>query len=397
MSWPLIKLKNCCQVVGGATPKRNVDEYWSSPDVPWVTPKDVSKLNSPILEDSPEYISNKGFKKCAAFMLPKGSVLVTSRAPIGNVAIAGKNMCTNQGFKSLIPNENVDGLYLYYCMLARSANLQALGNGATFKEVSKKIVEEFEIPLPPLAEQKRIAAILDKADAIRRQRQQAIKLADDFLRSVFLDMFGDPIANNKKWVVTSLGTLAPNKGDMVDGPFGSSVDTKTDYIEHGEIPVIRTKNISLSGEFISNDLKFMTRDKYLTIFRSNVIPGDIVLTKVGTIGNVCIFPEQYKEAVLSTTGSCRIRIDESNINKTYLFYFLKYYRPKMHEIASAGVQPFLNMKHIKGFQVPMPDRELQNKFETLVQKLAASQKILNKASKKKLFESLSQKAFAGEL
>ena len=184
---------------------------------------------------------------------------------------------------------------------------------------------------------------------------------------------------------------------MVDGPFGSSVNTKTDYIDDGEIPVIRTKNVSLSGEFITNDLKFMKREKYETIIRSNVVPGDIVLTKVGTIGNVCIFPPDFKEAVLSTTGSCRIRVDESCINKTYLFYFLKYYRPKMHEIASAGVQPFLNMKHIKGFKVPMPDKKLQEKFADVVNRTRGSIALLNESSKLKLFYSLSQKAFAGEL
>lgn len=140
-------------------------------------------------------------------MLPEGSVLLTSRAPIGNLAVTGKPMCTNQGFKSLVPNPDVDCTYLYYCMLANIEKLQALGNGATFKEVSKKVVEDFEIPLPPLDEQKRIAAILDKADAIRQKRQQAIALADDFLRSVFLDMFGDPFTNPKKWDMQPIGKL----------------------------------------------------------------------------------------------------------------------------------------------------------------------------------------------
>lgn len=164
-----VKLKDCCTVVGGATPKRHIPEYWGN-DVPWVTPRDVSNMENPILQDAPEYISKLGYKNCSTYLLPKGSILFTSRAPIGNVAIAGREMCTNQGFKSLVPSKNVDSAYLYHCMQYMSPKLQALGNGATFKEVSKKVVEEFEIPLPPLEEQKRIAAILDKADAIRRKR-----------------------------------------------------------------------------------------------------------------------------------------------------------------------------------------------------------------------------------
>lgn len=319
----------------------------------------------------------------------KGSVGKVIHAPNGGWVI------DTAFYLTLKEKVKLDWRYLFYVL--KSSKLDSKTITTSIPGLNRDDFYDTEIPLPPLDEQKRIAAILDKADAIRRKRQQAIQLADDFLRSVFLDMFGDPIANNKKWNIKELGELAPNKGDMVDGPFGSSVNTKTDYIDDGEIPVIRTKNVSLSGEFITNDLKFMKREKYETIIRSNVVPGDIVLTKVGTIGNVCIFPPDFKEAVLSTTGSCRIRVDESCINKTYLFYFLKYYRPKMHEIASAGVQPFLNMKHIKSFKVPMPDKKLQEKFADVVNRTRGSVALLNESSKLKLFDSLSQKAFAGEL
>ncbi|WP_305417912.1 restriction endonuclease subunit S [Photobacterium leiognathi] len=178
---------------------------------------------------------------------------------------------------------------------------------------------------------------------------------------------------------------------MVDGPFGSSVNTKIDYVENGEIPVIRTKNVSDKGTFKSDDLKFMTREKYETVIRSQVLPGDIILTKVGTIGNVCIFPPDYPEAVLSTTGSCRIRLSSDMVTKTYLFFFLQLYKKKMLEIASAGVQPFLNMKHIKGFEVPIPTIESMERFGSIVSKareLINNQKI---SEPDILFEGLSPK------
>ncbi|EAN5608562.1 restriction endonuclease subunit S, partial [Salmonella enterica] len=198
MNWPMVKLKDCCQVVGGATPKRNIASYWDG-DIPWITPKDVSNLDEPYIYEAPEYISSAGYKAAATYMLPAGTVLLTSRAPIGNVAIAGIELCTNQGFKSLIPGQNVHSKYLYHCIKKFVPQLELLGNGATFKEVSKRVVEDFEIPLPPLEEQKRIAAILDKADGVRQKREQAIKLADDFLRATFLEMFGDPVGNPKGW------------------------------------------------------------------------------------------------------------------------------------------------------------------------------------------------------
>jgi type I restriction enzyme S subunit len=294
----------------------------------------------------------------------------------------------------------LDAKYMFYMVWSdqfRFLGGKAMKGAAGQKRISADFLKEFNIPLPSLPEQKRIAAILDKADSLRRKNQQAIQLADQFLRAVFLDMFGDPVTNPKKLPIKKLESLIANKSDMVDGPFGSSVNTKIDYVENGEIPVIRTKNIGIGGEFIANDLKFMTRDKYESVKRSQVLPGDIVLTKVGTIGNVCIFPDTFKEAVLSTTGSCRIRVDEERIDKIYFYFFLRYYRPKMHEIASAGVQAFLNMQHIKGFEVPAPDLGEQRQFSKLVKSMMKLQKKQNYANMKPLFEVLSQKAFAGEL
>ncbi|CAI4155851.1 putative Type I site-specific deoxyribonuclease [Alteromonas macleodii] len=400
MSWQKVKLGEVCHFVrgpfGGALKKDSfVDDGYA------VYEQQHAIYNQ--FEDIRYFIDEEKFNELKRFKLNAGDLIMSCSGTMGKIAIVPENIkvgIINQALLKLTPSSKIDINFLKYWLKSESFQFVLNGNthGAAIKNVaSVSILKEIEIPLPPLDEQKRIAAILDKADAIRRKRQQAIDLADDFLRSVFLDMFGDPIANNKKWDIKTLGELAPNKGDMVDGPFGSSVNTKVDYIDDGEIPVIRTKNVSLAGEFLTDDLKFMTRDKYLTIKRSNVVPGDIVLTKVGTIGNVCIFPETYKEAVLSTTGSCRIRIDESIINKIYLFYFLKYYRPKMHEIASAGVQPFLNMKHIKSFEVPMPEKSLQDQFELMVDKISSSKELFIKASREQLFNALSQKAFSGKL
>src|SRR5690606_30819990 len=123
-------------------------EYWGG-DIAWVTPKDLSDLSSPILEDTPEKITEEGLRNCSASILPTGSVLFSSRAPIGHIAITGRPMATNQGFKSLIPGPEVDSRYLYRVMRFLTPSIVHLGRGATFKEVSKEIVEKIEIPLPP--------------------------------------------------------------------------------------------------------------------------------------------------------------------------------------------------------------------------------------------------------
>ena len=141
-------------------------------------------------------------------MLPAQSVLFSSRAPIGLVAINTLPVCTNQGFKSLVPRSDlVSPDFLFWWLKVQEKHIQSKGRGATFKEVSKKIVEDLQIPLPPLAErskQKRIAGILDAADALRAKRREALAQLDTLLQSTFLDMFGDPVTNPMGWEVRRL-------------------------------------------------------------------------------------------------------------------------------------------------------------------------------------------------
>jgi type I restriction enzyme S subunit len=132
-------------------------------------------------------------------------------------------MATNQGFKSLIPGPEVDPRYLYRVMRYVTPSIIHLGRGATFKEVSKEIVEQVEIPLPSLPEQRRIAALLDKADAIRRKRQRAMVRIEDFLRSVFLDMFGDPVTNPNSYPRYCLRELSDGNDGIKCGPFGTQL------------------------------------------------------------------------------------------------------------------------------------------------------------------------------
>jgi len=393
VSWPLVKLKDCCQVVGGATPKRNINEYWSSDDVPWVTPKDISKLKSPILEDTPEYISHEGFKRCAAFMLPKGSILVTSRAPIGNIAITGRNMCTNQGFKSLIPGDTVHGNYLYYCMLAFSKKLQALGNGATFKEVSKKTVEEFKIPLPPLDEQKRIAAILDKADVIRRKRQQAIQLADDFLRSVFLGMFGDPLANPNGWNVEALGKLTTK---ITDGKHGDCSDEKDSGYYF-----ISAKDVNHGIVNYQNSRQINKKEFDEVHRRTDLKSGDIVMVNTGaTIGRVAIVRDDKRNNRTTFQKSVAIiKLDKQALNPTFLKFVFLLRIKDFASVGSGSAIKNLLLSKMREFPIIVPPLELQKDFEKIVLKIEQSS--INKeectVSTLELFNSLSQKAFAGEL
>ncbi|EKF9177202.1 restriction endonuclease subunit S [Vibrio cholerae] len=390
MNWPMVKLKDCCTVVGGATPKRNIPEYWDSKDVPWVTPKDISKLSNKVLNDAPEYISQLGFDKCATSLLPKGAVLLTSRAPIGNVAIAGRDMCTNQGFKSLVPSDRVDSTYLYYCMLWHSSMLEALGNGATFKEVSKKIVEEFEIPLPPLDEQKRIAAILDKADAIRQKRKQAIALADEFLRSVFLEMFGDPVTNPKGWEVKELAEVASSQlGKMLSKHAKEGINSKK-YIRNANV---RWREIDVSD---LSEMDFTEKE----INKFALLDGDLLVCEGGEVGRCAIWTGQESDCYYQKALH-RVRVKPDILTPYYLqeyFYWMARKGGLLHSVSEVTFS-HLTGERLKTLKVPLPPIKLQKQFEAIYGGYIETLGRLGLAARtdNDLFNALSQKAFSGQL
>lgn len=164
-TWKKYKLSEIGSVVGGATPSTTVDAYYNG-DIPWLTPKDLSNFHERYIDRGERNITKSGLNSCSARLLPAGSVLFSSRAPIGYVAIAKNPIATNQGFKSIIPNpEKVDSLFLYYLLKYNKDNIEAMGSGTTFKEVSGATMKNIEVYLPEnLDEQRRIAEILGSLD-----------------------------------------------------------------------------------------------------------------------------------------------------------------------------------------------------------------------------------------
>ena len=161
--WKIYKLSEIGTIIGGATPSTSNPHYYGG-QIPWITPKDLSTLNGRFIEKGERNITEKGLSSCSAQLLPQGSILFTSRAPIGYVAIAKNPITTNQGFKSIVPNEKVNNIFLYYLMVYNKSNIEAMGSGTTFKEVSGSTMKKVEIKIPNIDVQKRIASILASLD-----------------------------------------------------------------------------------------------------------------------------------------------------------------------------------------------------------------------------------------
>lgn len=187
MKWPMVKLGDVCQVVSGGTPKSGISEYWGD-DILWITPKDMSSNDGIMLEKSQRRISALGLEKSSAVLLPAGTVVMSSRAPIGYVGVLATEGSTNQGCKNFIPGEQIDSKYLAWYLRSQTKMLQGMGTGATFREISTKRAGEIRVPLPPKAEQVAFAEILDRTENSRELLIKQIALLDE-LRNGIINEF----------------------------------------------------------------------------------------------------------------------------------------------------------------------------------------------------------------
>ena len=161
-SWKWVRIANLGEVVGGGTPKTGHSEYWDEKGVPWLTPADMKNISGKFAKRGERNISSIGLENSSAQLMPEGSVLYSSRAPIGYIAIAANDISTNQGFKSLVPAIKAINDYIYYCLIARTHDIISRASGTTFKEISGAGFGLTLIPLPPLAEQRRIVAKIEE-------------------------------------------------------------------------------------------------------------------------------------------------------------------------------------------------------------------------------------------
>ena len=222
------KLGDICEIVSGSTPKTGIDEYWDG-DIKWITPAELDET-SYIITDSARKITELAVKKTGLLPLPKGTVILSSRAPIGKVAIAGCEMYCNQGFKNLICSDVIINKYLYWFLKANTAFLNSLGRGATFKEISKAIVSEIEINVPSLSEQENAVANLEKISQVVALRKQQLTLLDDLKKARFVEL-----TEETETASTRMGDIATYLNGYAFKP--------TQWEETG-LPIIRIQNLN---------------------------------------------------------------------------------------------------------------------------------------------------------
>ena len=389
MSWPSVKLGECVEIVSGATPSTSVKENWDG-NIFWATPKDLSGLNNKNISTTDRQITEKGLNSCSARILPKNSVLFSSRAPIGLVAINTVPMATNQGFKSFITKPNIlSEQYLYYWLKKNREDINRMGVGATFKEVSKTIVSKIIIPLPPLAEQQRIAAILDQAEIIKAKRALAIEKLDELAQSVFIEMFGDSVTNNKGWESKSLGEIA-------DFYAGNSLPKEAAYkCQSDGYFLMKVSDMNSLGN--EREIKSCKSWSDLAGAKSATCPrGSIVIPKRGGAIGTNKKRITTRPTVLDP-NLMAIKPKEEIVLTEYLFqWFLNF---DLLSITNGSSVPQLNKKDLDPLRIQIPAIKAQEKFRSFIE-LHLAHKAKNITLMKKeamLFDSLQHKAFSGQL
>ncbi|MFA0525321.1 restriction endonuclease subunit S [Vibrio sp. 10N.222.52.C3] len=374
MSWSLVPLHDVCR------PKQ------------WKTIASSKLLD----EGFPVYGANGiiGFYDEYTHELP--TLMITCRgATCGNVHISKPKSYINGNAMALdsLDHDKVDIRYLYYFF--KSRGFKDVISGSAQPQITGQGLTKVQIPLPPLGEQKRIAAILDKADAIRQKRKQAIDLADEFLRSVFLDMFGDPVTNPKGWEVKSLFELTKGKlqngayfpKDMYSGDGVEMVhmgDAFYDYIPRGKMKRV-----------IANDKEIQ---KY------KVTTDDILISRRSLNYEGAAKPSLIiddKEPLLFESSLIRLTPNSDVLNKLYLFGYLSNEIVKEHKIrkfVTGATIKGISQKNLENIEILVPPIDLQTKYEGVVSGISKlKRKIENEDRLATLFSSLSQRAFSSEL
>lgn len=317
MEWKEVTLEEIGTIVGGATPSTKRTSFYDG-DIPWLTPKDLSANSNKYIFRGERNITAEGFNSCSCKMLPKGSVLFSSRAPIGYVAIAASEMCTNQGFKSVIPNEDTDSEFLYYLLKYNKDNIVSQGSGTTFAEVSGKTMKGIEVVVPKeVDDQRRIASILSSLDRKIELNNKINADLEEMAQTIFKNWFVDfePFKDGK-FVDSELGMIP--EGWKVGSPYEyvkvvyGAPYKSAKFNDNGEgFPLIRIRDLKdCNPQFYTSEI--LPQTEYINM-------GDIVAGM-----DAEFVPHIWKgKTGLLNQRVCKLMPQQTSISNLFVLYLMK--------------------------------------------------------------------------
>lgn len=394
--WKKAPLGALCTVCAGGTPSRANPDYWDG-DTPWVK---ISDMLQGIITKTDERITRLGLENSAAKLLPRGTLLLSIFATIGRTAVLGIEAATNQAIVGLSVRDlkQLNSDFLRRFLELKTVELEGRARGVAQANINGAILKALEIPLPPLAEQRRIAEVLDRAEALRAKRRAALAQLDSLTQSLFLDLFGDPKSNSKKWPRAEFGELLAN-------------------IDSGWSPVCLSRQVS-GDEWGVLKLGAVTRCEYNALENKalprgiepdpsiEVKPGDLLFTRKNTYELVaaCALVRDTPPRLMMSDLMFRFRLrSDVEMDATFLhqLLILPTKRSEIQKLAggSSGSMPNISKARLLAATIEVPPLSLQREFArrvTAVEKIKASHRV-SLAELDALFASLQHCAFRGEL
>jgi type I restriction enzyme S subunit len=396
--WRVVKLGNVCKIVGGGTPKRNNPAYWNG-DIVWLTPKELDSDSIKEIYDSERKISLEGLKNSSAQLLPPGTVIFSSRATIGKVAIAGVPLTTNQGFANLICSEKIYNRFLAYYLKYITPEIQKRAGQTTFPEIKKSELKRFQIPLPPVDVQRRVVARLEeitaKIEQAKKIREEALKETEKIMQTALHQIFSKAV--EKGWGKKKLESIAfIRKGTI------NPMDYPDEEFELYSIPAYHTS--------VEPEIK-----KGCEIKSSKVLvnPGDCLFGKLNPhVPKIWLVKPYNNRRQIATTEFFPIVSKEKNNNEKwfipeYIYYVLKspdFQKRVIHKIlGTTASRQRLSPNDILEEEIPLPPFEEQklvvehlNRLEEKIRKLKRHQQEVSQKIEK-ITNAVLEKAFSGRL
>jgi len=352
--WKVLPLGEVAEVVGGGTPSRDTPAFWGE-DHFWITPSEVVARDGQTTGRSKEKISDFGLQNSGAKLHPPGTILMTSRASVGFATIATEEICTNQGFQSLRCGEELDNWFALHQIRHRRAELQQLGAGSTFLEVSGSNVRSFPFVVPPLPEQKKIAEILSGIDTAINKIAKAIVKSDTALTGIFAEL--DLIAAAGK--ISTLGETARVQNGYA---FQSSIFTE----DPADIPLVRISNIS--GGIVDTSKSKRIPQTLAALGEYKVRRGDILIAMSGaTTGKIGIYHGSSFCMLNQRVGKFVFHPGNKSIAYATQLLLSGFLESRILAKAAGGAQPNISGKGIEAIEIPFPDTADQDKYAIAIQ------------------------------
>lgn len=396
-NWCWTKLGKITSIIGGGTPSSKINEYYDNGDIAWITPSDLSNYNNMYISKGKKMITKLGLMKSSAKLLPKGTVCLSSRAPIGYVVIAKNELSTNQGFKSFLPSKVFKSEYLYWYLKSIKHILEAKASGTTFLELSAKKAGEVEIPLPPISEQQRIVnrieSLFTKLDRAKELIENTLAQFEQNKMAILHKAFTGELT--AKWRKENNIDLSSWKKCELKEVFKVVKDKYNPQTENQIVNYIGLENIETSKGIISKSNSSEVKSIKTKFKKDDVLYGKLR-------------PYLNKHDVVNFDGICSTDILVFRFNDINTAKYINYYfnLPMFIQYAvenSSGINlPRVSEKTISKYKISLPTLEEQQEIVNILDKLLAKyNKIKNLEQQLEKIELLKKailaKAFRGEL